>query len=90
MQILHECCDSQDDHFAKCNVECCAAERHAEQIQNNYNQSCDVNTDTLDEAEMLTQLEEIEKAWSDKNDKQHQTINDCLNHAHTSGLINTE
>ena len=54
MQILHEYRDSQDDHFAKRNVEHRAVECCVEQIQNNHNRSRDVNTNALDKAEMLT------------------------------------
>lgn len=83
MQVLHECRDSRDDHFAKRNTE-----RRIQSRRSGDNQDNDGNEDNdLDMTEMLSHLEDIEKSWSEKNSKRSLTVTECLQHARECGLI---
>lgn len=87
MQILHECRDSRDDHFAKRNIERRAEARRAAQ-QNTRNHNCD--DAEFDEAEILAHLKKIDDSWSEKKSRTSDTVNDCLKSAKQSGLINDD
>ena len=41
----------------------------------------------MDESKILAHLEQIDRAWSEKNDKSSETVQDCLSHARDSCLI---
>lgn len=86
MQLLHECRDSRDDHFSKRNVQRRAHARLAEGDQN-HNRPADHHSMDMDESKILAHLEQIDRAWSEKNDKSSETVQDCLSHARDSCLI---
>ena len=66
-------------------------ERHADarraECVSNYGQRLNDNVETFEENEILEHLEEIERTWSDKEDKCATIIKDCLQNATNSGLI---
>ena len=88
MQLMHECRDSRDDHFAKRNIERRNMERRA--ARNSNNERNDFGRDEIDETEILAHLEDIEKSWSEKTDRGSQTVDECLKYACNSGLIDED
>ena len=86
MQVLHECRDSRDDHFAERNRQRQAEARQSERARNNRRP--ENHDDEMDETEILTHLEDIDRSWSERIRKRSKTVNDCLQHARMSGLIN--
>ena len=86
MQILHECKDSRDDHFAKRSSERRSEARRAERDTVNARGGREI-VNGLDETDVLAHLKDIDESWSEKISRSTETVNDCLKHARTSGLI---
>jgi hypothetical protein len=91
MQILHECCDSRDDHYAQ---------RHNRQSQSSMDlpqsmlQSADIDDDCIDcddeQGLILEHLEAISSSCSKKTSASQQVVLQCLHHLHLCGIYSSD
>ena len=88
MQVLHECRDSRDDHYAKRNNERRAQARNT--LTENTTRKGALVSDELDEEDVLAHLQDINESWSEKNERSSATVDECLKHSRDTGLINED
>ena len=82
MQLLHECRDAHDDHFAnRANNVHCTRQHQAE-----HNHMGEVLTEDL----LCEHLQQIEDYRSDNIDQIAETVNGCVSFVENSGFFNSQ
>ena len=82
MQLLHECKDARDDHFAER-----ASARRTERKAASTQKAAESFLYYTDDSEILDHLEQIDRASADKVDACNRNIIDCLQHVEQSGYF---
>ena len=87
MQILHECCDSRDDHFADCqNRNRICSRRAPGEFTGSRNADDDFGGKDDEDVLILEHLQSIDSSTSTSREVSDDNIQKCLRFAEESGL----